>query len=171
MKIIIIGTLHANGTPHNELAKVLEKYKPDQLLVEITQKDIEEEKLTKYPDEMIFAYNWAKKTDTKVNGFDSKINVMKEKKTEKDNRKAIEESQKLRGKLTWKDMNKENNLQITFPSWKDLVDWRKWDAREEEMLANIKNHFNLEGIVLILTGASHLKYFEKHLKDAEFPFR
>ena len=86
-KIIIIGTLHSY-TPSNELKEILEKYKPNQLLVEITQENINKNNFKSYPEEMVFAYGWAIKNKIKVNGFDSTINVFMEGKTEEANQIA-----------------------------------------------------------------------------------
>lgn len=171
-KVIIIGTLHAGSTPNKELKKVLERYKPDKILVEIAQIDIKNKKIKTYPTEMQFTYNWAKKVKIKVNGFDSKINVFAKGKTEKDNQKAIREQEKILRKFTWKDMNKEKNLKlIDTPSAVALVDKKKAKKRETEMLNNIKKEILPEGKTVIVTGAGHLSFFEKRIKNAIFPFR
>ena len=77
-RIIIIGTLHAGMTSEKELKVILEKYNPYQILVEISQKDINNGAIDSYPSEMIFAYRWAKNRGKKINGFDAKINTLKE---------------------------------------------------------------------------------------------
>jgi len=88
--IIIISTLHAGITPNNELEEIFKKYKPDQILVEISQEDIEKNNLNSYPPEMIFTYQWAKSNGIKVAGFDSKINVFKDGVTSADNQELIQ---------------------------------------------------------------------------------
>ena len=171
-KVIIIGTVHAGSTPNKELKKVLEKYKPDKILVEIAQTDIRNKKIKSYPSEMQFTYNWAKKVKIKVNGFDSEINVFAKGKTEKDNQKAIKEQEKILRKFTWQDMNKEKNLKLLdIPSAMTLVDKKKAKKREIEMLKNVKKEILPKGKTVIVTGAGHLSFFKKHIKNAIFPFR
>jgi hypothetical protein len=171
-KIIIVGTLHAGLTLENELEEVLERYNPDQLLVEIAQVDIENGKLDSYPPEMVFAYNWAKKNKAKVNGFDSKIDVFRKGITEENNQKVIKEQKKLMKNLTWRDMNKSENLKkLDTASAIELIDPEKEEKREFEMLRNIQNLMLGMGTILIVTGCGHLDFFEKHIKNAIFPFR
>ena len=171
-KIIIIGTLHAGLTPENELQEVIEKFNPDQLLVEIAEEDIKNGKIDSYSPEMIFAYNWAKKCGIKVNGFDSKINVLKEGMTEKDNQLVIEEQKRIIKNFNWKDMNKLTNLRkLDTDSAKELTDPKKEAKRESELLENIKNAMISDGSIMIITGSGHLGFLGKHIKDAFFPFR
>lgn len=171
-KIIIIGTLHAGLTPENELKEILEKSNPDQLLVEIAKEDIKKGKLGFYPPEMVISYTWAKKNRIKVNGFDSKIDVLMKGISEEDNQRVIEEQKKLMGNFTWKDMNKtENFKKLNTDSAKKLVDPEKEEKREFEMLKDIKNSMLGTGTILIVTGCGHLNFFEKHIKNAIFPFR
>ena len=42
-KIYIIGTIH-NFIPENDLIQILERYSPDQVLVEITASDLKKKK-------------------------------------------------------------------------------------------------------------------------------
>lgn len=174
MKLIIIGTLHAGLTPHNELKEALEQYDIDQLLVEITAEDLAKGRLEKYPDEMIYAYRWAIKNNVRVDGFDSSINVLAEGMTDADNKKVIEEQQKIlesKG-YGWKDLNKKEITEIfNTKSVKKLIDRTKETQREKKMLQNIKSKLIPEGTIVILTGAGHLNFFEKHLKQAIFPYR
>ena len=171
-KIIIIGTLHAGLTPENELKEVLEKYNPNQLLIEIAEEDIKNREFYSYPLEMVFAYDWANKNKVKVNGFDLKIDVLRKGMKEEDNQKVIEEQKKLMNNFSWKDMNKAENLKkLDTDSAKNLVDSKKEEKREFEMLKNIKNSMIDNGKILIITGCGHLDFFEKHIINAVFPFR
>jgi len=170
-KIIVIGTLHGGITSGSELQKVLEEYNPDQLLVEIAQEDLDSNQLSSYPSEMIFASNWAKEKGIRLNGFDSKINVLKEGMTEADNQRVIEEQKALMGKLSWKDMNKASNYEkIETESAKALVDWEKEAERESEMARNAANSMIETGTVVILTGCGNLGLFRKQFKNAIFPY-
>ena len=169
-KLIVIGTIHGM-TPEAELNKVLEKYAPAQLLVEIAHDDLTKD-LSKYPVEMIYAYNWAKKKGIPVAGFDSKINELKEGLSLEYLKKVDSEEERLLKKFTWIDLNKEkNNKKTDTPLIKSIIDEKKARDREIEMLANIKKKLIAKGKILILTGCSHLAFFEEKLKDAQFPFR
>jgi len=171
-KIIIIGTLHAELTPEDELREVLEKYSPDQLLLEIAEEDVKNKKIDSYPPEMIFAFNWAKNNKVRLNGFDSKIDSLNKGLTKEDEEKAIQEQKAVMKNFTWRDMNKLENLKKLYTdSVENLIDWRKEEKRELEMLNNIKSSMIQEGVILILTGCGHLAYFERRIKDAIFPFR
>lgn len=171
-KIIIIGTLHAGLTPNLELKQVLGKYKPNRLLVEIAQEDIDAGTVDSYPPEMVFAYEWAISNSIKVYGFDCKMNIFLEGKNQTDNQVVILDQKKVMGKLTWKDMNKENNLKLLhLSSEKELINKRKEKEREMEMLKNIKNKLESSGTTLIITGCGHLKFFEENFHKAVFPLR
>lgn len=171
-KIIIIGTLHSGLTPEDELKEVLERYNPDQLLIEIAEEDIKNGKFDFYPPEMIFAYNWAKKNKVKVNGFDSKMDVLRKGMTEEDNQKVIEEQKKVMNNFTWKDMNKTETLKkLDTDSAKNLIDHKKEEKREFELLKNIKDSMIENGKILIITGCGHLDFFEEDIRNAFFPFR
>jgi hypothetical protein len=56
-------------------------------------------------------------------------------------------------------------------SVKKTIDWKKWKEREIEMLKNVKKRISLRGKTIIVTGCGHLSFFEKHIKNATFPFR
>lgn len=167
--IIVIGTLHAGLTPNEELEKIFTEYKPTQILVEISQDDINSDNLNKYPPEMIFTYEWAITNNVKVNGFDSKINVFKEGLTENDNLDLIEEQKKLIKKYSWKDFNKSENKKLL--DIDNITDPVKEKKREQEILKNINKAIDENGSILIITGCGHLDFLEQNLKNAIFPFR
>jgi hypothetical protein len=171
-KIVIIGTLHGGLTPESELFDVLEKFKPVNLLVEIAQEDIDNGEIRSYPPEMIFAYKWGVDNKVKVGGFDYKMNIFAEGKTQIDNQDVINKQKKAMDGFTWKDMNKDENMKILdVPSENDLVDKDKESEREKRMLENIERKLADDPIILIVTGCVHLKLFEENIKGAIFPFR
>lgn len=171
-KIIIIGTLHVGLTPKNELQELLDRFKPDQLLVELSNDDIINDKIGLYSDEMLFAYDWAKDNDVLVNGFDANISVLSAAKNEEDNNEVIEEQKKIIEKYSWKDFNKTSYLKLLNTEKEArLIDRKKWDLREEKMLENILENIIPEGMVLIVTGSGHIPFFEKNIKDAIFPLK
>lgn len=74
--------------------------------------------------------------------------------------------------LTWKDMNKSNNLKtLNTDSAKKLVAPEKEAKRESEMLENIKKAMIHNGTILIITGCGHLDFLRRHVKDALSPFK
>lgn len=171
-KMIFVGTLHANMTPKKELAEILKSYKPDQLLVEIQQKDLEKRNLANYPDEMVFAADWGKRNGIPVYGFDSPISELAEGKTEEDNEELIKNTEQIVLRHNWKDFNKDKYQELlSTPEEEELIDDAKALQREQEMLKNILENAADKGVVIILTGSYHLKFFEKELPKALFPFR
>lgn len=171
-KIIVIGTLHADLTPNNELKEVLEKLKPDQLFVEIANVDIDKNNLSSYPPEMIFSLEWAKHNNVSVMGFDSKINIFRNGVVPEDNQALIDKQKKMIKKLSWKDFNRKGNEKILDVEGLDgVVDQEKEKMRELEMLKNIQDNIIDSGVVVIITGIAHLSFFERNVKDAIFHFR
>lgn len=88
-----------------------------------------------------------------------------------DNLKAIKDSKLLLNNLSWKEMNREQNLKILETINKRLVDPIKEQKRNFQMIKNIKKKMIQNGKILIVTGCGNLKYFEKHIKEAIYPFR
>ena len=136
--IIIVGTLHEGLTPTDELQEILEDIDPDQLLVEIAKEDLQNEILGKYPEEMVYAYKWAKKNNVQVNGFDSSINILKRGTTKEDEERVVKGVKKLLKGYTWKDMNKGECQKMIGQLIVGLIDPLKRKKRQQEMLQNIK---------------------------------
>ncbi len=171
-KIYIIGTLHGNCTPKNELEDILENLQPNQLMIEISQKDIENKNFKNYPDEMVFGYNWAQKNKILVFGFDSDISELAKGKTDQDNQTVMDLQKEIIDKYDWKDFNKEEYLKLLdVPGAKKLVDKERAKQREQEMLKNIQRNLASEGTIAILTGCGHLDFFEKEIPEAIFPLK
>jgi hypothetical protein len=59
-QIIIVGTIHLNWTPANELKEILNEFKPDKLFIELSPEEAQnrnrEESIR---DKMFVAYDWA----------------------------------------------------------------------------------------------------------------
>ena len=170
--IIFIGTLHAGLTPFGELQETLEYYKPEQLLVEISQSDIENNNLKTCPDEMRFALLWAIKNSIPVFGFDVSFSVLVKGKTEKDNLLVIKEQKKVMERYSWKEANTSRvSKDLNIPQLRVLVDQKKESEREQKMLENIRNVMFSNKRIVVLTGVGHLHFFEQYFPDALFPFR
>lgn len=169
-KIYIIGTLHGGCTPENELEEILTNLKPDQLMVEIQQKDIDGKNFNDYPNEMVFGYKWAKDQNIPVYGIDTDISDIAEGKTDEDNQKVMDMQIKIINQHNWKDFNKKGYVKLLdVPGELELVDKEKADLREREMLENILENVISKGTVVVLTGAGHLAFFGKELPEAIFP--
>jgi pheromone shutdown protein TraB len=178
--IIIIGTLHADFVSKNEIEDILDTYKPRQVLVELTEKEVKDPASAFMPrKEMFYAIEWCRQHDVAWDFFDEDINVLadgvngKEEGFEKISQKFGEELKQH----TWKDLN-----QATF--WTDDSQLRKIEKeldvymseergsqREAEMIKNIQEKLIKAGTVVVFTGLGHLSLFEKEFPEAEFPFR
>ena len=181
-KIYIIGTIH-NFIPENDLIQILERYSPDQVLVEITASDLKKKNFKNYSKEFKDAYRWCKKNKVKVNGFDywqkgwlQSKDMSKSEKIEyiKIEKKLV----KIVKRYGWKKFNKkkyEKLLDKYIGKAKKSIPYIKeayeiLPIRQKKMLANVKKRMLKKGTIIILTGAGHLDFFEKNLK-AEFPYR
>ena len=171
-KLFFIGTLHAGITPNKELAQILKTLKPDQLLVEIHQKDVVNNYLKNYPVEMVFALRWAKRNKIQVKGFAHHIDMLAKGKTQKDNLVVIQEQKKVIKKYFWHDFNKEKYTKLlNTKNFKPLIDQKAWKQCEEAMARNIKKYQSKKGVSVVLCGVGHLSFFEKKFKQAIFPLR
>ncbi|MEK6842232.1 MAG: hypothetical protein AABX84_00290, partial [Nanoarchaeota archaeon] len=76
-------------------------------------------------------------------------------------------------KYSWKEWNKRkyDKEKESDKLTKELIDLKKMKIRQNKMLSNIKKMVIKNGKILILTGSYHLKFFEKKLNNAIFPFR
>jgi len=113
--VYFIGTLHGGLTDHRQLQDVLEEYQPDQLLVEIIDDDLGNEAIKKYPDEMQFAYNWAKNNDITCRGFDVDIDVRKSGVSKEDEDRVIAEEDEILDGYSWKDANRSEITALLKP--------------------------------------------------------
>ncbi|MGV8150465.1 MAG: hypothetical protein ACP5NV_01930 [Candidatus Woesearchaeota archaeon] len=170
-RIIIIGTLHAGLTPKKELEELLTKQKPSALFVEIHNSDIISSNLRTYPSEMVYALKWGFRNNIPVMGFDSRIKTLRRGLTEKDNLKAISDSKNAIGRRTWKDMNNKENLKILDRINGRIIDPDKNKKRNREMLDIIKSALPKKGNIVIVTGCSHLDYFNNNIKDSKILLR
>jgi len=173
-EIYIIGTEH-DMLPRrkNEFQSLLKTLNPDQILVEIVQKDLKSGKTGKYPKEMVFAAKWGNKNKKVVMGFDAPIEIARKDNTKQRYIDVLNKVRKLVKGLSWEDINRKSYPHKTEVSRliMELIDKKKHDAREKQMLKNVRKMTLKDGKILILTGAMHLDFFEKHIKGAIFPLR
>ncbi len=171
--ILLIGTLHKNLTPNDELRDLLEEIKPTQLFVELPEinsnKRHEAENVS---TEMNFAYQWARKHNIPAVSYDTEEVTLEDSvDTTSARYKDLSEMELEEARqLGWRGSNRKLPT-----AWHQLmseyIDIEKWDARERHMLENIKKNLASSGTVLILTGAAHLDFFEKSLPNAVLPLR
>jgi len=170
-KLIILGTIHGRIS-RKEIERILNNLNPDQILIEMINKDVKSKNFKEYPTEMKFAYGWAKDHNKKVYGFDDGTFPYKNKTmlTEKDHERIEKLNSYLKGK-DWKELNKAKYFK---EFWRVLGEDpipKGQRPRQKNMLKNIKKFGVREGKIVIFTGVSHLDFFEKNLPGAKFPFK
>lgn len=177
-EIIVVGTIHLNWTPKEEIEDVLAELKPDQLLVELSPNELKRSRHESIRDEMFFAYDWAKNNNIPVAVFDIEQSGLKEGVTGKEP-EFIEHEMKsmdLLKNYSWKDLNKIEPWQISeIASLEKEIEEKYFDKekskqREFQMLKNIKEKL-IDGRNVVVTGAGHLTFFKEHLPEAKLPFR
>jgi len=178
-KIYIIGTIHG-FIPKKDVIEILEKYNPEQVMIEVTASDLKNKKFKNYGKEFKDAYEWCKKNRKKVIGFDYWQKNWKDSRHLNKNEKKeldviIKDASKFVKRHGWKNFNKKKYRRLfnivdkrLYKILPDQYDYLK--IRQKKMLANIKKRMIRQGVFIILTGTGHLDFFQKHLK-AEFPFR
>lgn len=178
-EVVIIGTIHLNWTPKEELWEVLNYINPDQVLVELSDEELNIRPRTdSIRDEMFSAYDWAIKNNRLVNFFDIEDSPLKNGITGKEPEFIEHElrSKELLKNYSWKDLNKAEPWKISeVKEIEDKIvekyfDLTKSKEREQKMLANILSKL-IDGTNVIVTGAGHLSFFERELPNAVIPFR
>lgn len=178
-KVIIIGTIHLNWTPREELWEVLNNINPDQVLVELSGEELNmRPRSDSIRDEIFSAYDWAIQNNKLVNYFDTEDSPLKDGVTGKEPEFLEHElkSKELLKNYSWKDLNKTEPWRISeVKELEDKItekyfDMKKSKEREQKMLGNILNKL-IEGTNVVITGAGHLSFFEKEIPDAILPFR
>ena len=179
MKVVIIGTIHLNWTPKDELWEVLSDINPDQVLVELSEEELNlRPRSDSIRDEMFAAYDWAIQHKKLVNYFDTEDSPLKDGVTGKED-EFLEHELKCKELLknySWKDLNKLEPWKISeVQELEDKIttkyfDIKKSQGREQKMLKEIRAKL-IEGTNVIVTGAGHLSFFEKEIPDAQLPFR
>lgn len=168
-ELIFIGTLHCGFTNNDELKKIILYNDPDYIFVEIFEQDIQNKKITSYPEEMIFVVQFADENNIPCKGFDSKTKVMKDNLSEQDELILISKQKEIIDMYDWKEFNNpELNQQLSNLD-DEFIDAKKWNQREIEMKFNIEKNIPSDGTVLIITGSGHIPFFKKQFPDAKFP--
>jgi pheromone shutdown protein TraB len=158
----------------NEFRRIIEKINPNQILVEIDREiNLKSSQIKKYPKEMIFSYNWAVKNNKQVDVFDTnRYKQIKKTATKKDLDEATKIFLKMFKNYDWKQMNQRlPSIEEYRKIERKVLNLREVNARRKVMLSNIRRLSIKKGSILIVTGASHLDFFEKNIKGAIFPFR
>jgi len=172
----VIGTIHSGHTDKKELADVLEDIDPDQVLIELpegfSKASVREREVV--PDEMLFAYDWTRENGVSRACFDVDSGIIEDYFSEDysedsdEYQEFLDFQDKIIENHNWKDFNKDENLDLLDHPLEDtLFDKAVLKQREKDMLINIKEKIISEGDVAIVTGASHLQFFQKHLENAQ----
>lgn len=169
-QLIFIGTLHLGFTPLTELKELLLTHKPNMLLVEIQQQDLNTDNISTYPEEMQFCVNYAKEHAINCKGFDCSINIEYKKVQKEDQERLLQEQTKIIQQHNWKTFNKEEYGDILKTlSWNKVININKWNEREEHMNKNIQEIIKQQnGTIVIVTGSGHIPYFRKQFPKARF---
>lgn len=175
MQIFVIGTLHLGLTPLDELKEVLEDISPDQILIELPRGTHG----VGGPDEMVYAKQWARDNGINVDFFDADISVLKDSILENnaEYKELIKRQVQLLQGISWKDANKKATFtegelaKIDKELMTKVFDVEKWNRREDEMLKNVVELMQKDGVVAILTGAGHLDFFENSPLETKLPLR
>lgn len=172
--ILVIGTVHTMMPEHQqELENILRVINPDQIFTEVSEEDLQKENFKDYPQEMVYAYHWARKMGKRVNGFDapSFLDISDSTVSEDMKRQLGREAGHLIAVVNWKYFNKtDTELYKRLSLFTErIIDKEKHKERQEIMLQNIQKHMIPQGKILILTGSFHLPFFQKKLKNALFP--
>lgn len=168
-QVYIIGTIH-NQVLRKEINNILDKLNPNQILLEIVNSHLNSNKISKYPAEMRLAYEWAKKHNKNVKGFEVKS-------SRKDNLtnqeiKIVKKVNEYVASKDWKYFNKKRHMDQIEKLLRPLPLLTREDkSRQKRMLKNIRKHMIRNGRIVIITGIGHLNFFEKHIPEAKFPFR
>jgi hypothetical protein len=166
-KIYLIGTLHAGWTPARELTEVLGRLQPTQILVELKNSAVRRKTKPAGPPEMIAALKWARAHRIAVAGFDAKYGVLKKGATRRDHLDALRSQEYWIRRSSWKAFSQLSNLKkLETPEFEALVDRERFRERQRRMLKNIRARMHSMGIVVIVTGCSHLPFLRRTIKGA-----
>ncbi len=177
LSIYLVGTLHGGLTPHTELQTILEELKPQQVFVELTDKEVLSlvEGKSLFRDEMVFIYNWARKYGVEVVNYDIENDILKPgvNGSEPEFRRLVGEQKKILDQFSWKDLNKSENWDISedfqeldVQLHKLFLDKDKGVIREQGMFERINKSILEEGIVVVFCGTGHLQFFKENLADS-----
>lgn len=177
-EVLVIGTIHLNWTPKDELEEALRNLRPDKLHVELSPEELNKPREDSIRDEMFVAYDWAARNNIPVSVFDIDEDILKDGVTGKESEFMAHElkEKELLKNYTWKDLNSAKPWQepVIAALEKEIVkkyfNKEKSELREHKMLKNVKDGL-IEGRNVIVTGAGHLNFFEREIPSAELPFR
>ena len=166
-ELLFVGTIHEGITPAAELVEVVGSLKPDMVLVEVVQEDIDSSETKNYPPEMQAVHAWAVNNELPVYGFDSSINIMRSEVDEEQMEADLETVKQYFRKLGWKQANRNQRPPVDF--FARYCDLSLFAKRQEEMARNIQRVAH--GRAVVVTGAAHLGFFAEVFPSAHFPLR
>lgn len=177
-KISIIGTIHLNWTPAEELMAALDELKPEKLFIELSEDELVANRDDSIRDEMFAAYDWAISNNVPYLAFDIEHSGLKDGVTGKESEFVAHEMKckELLNDYSWKDLNRTEPWEISEVAALEkeiedkYFDIAKSREREMRMLENISKEL-VDGHNVIVTGAGHLTFFKRELPAAHLVFR
>ena len=170
-----MGGLYVVGTTKSRkslgyVMQVLEKFNPGQVFLETSNHDLQKGNYHRLSLDFLVAYNWAKRNNKSICGFDSEIDGQLEIFKGKCKKTLIqmtlfceyEESCELNKTKYDKSFKYLESL---------LYDTDVLNKRREEMISRIRGNRSDGMTSLVLVSVEHLHYFAKKMKEAQFPYR
>lgn len=177
-KVIILGTIHLGFTPKDELIKEIEKYKPDQLLIELTEKEVKEGQENSIRDEMFYVHEFASSSAIPYVLFDTDEDTLKDgiTGTEPDFLLMEEKVKQVLVGSDWKELNEAHPwLQKDIKEIEDRIvttyfDTNRMKMREIKIAQNIRENL-IEGTNVVITGCGHITHLLQDLPGSVAPLR
>jgi len=176
--VVILGTIHLNWTPKEELVEEIAKYSPDKIFIELTKKEVEEGKDNSIRDEMFNVLEYAKLNGVNYFLFDTDRDTFKAGVTGKEPgfNEYENKVKKLLSNYNWKDLNKQEPwLEPKVNALEEYLkntyfDIEEMNKREEELVANITSNL-VEGVNVVVTGAGHINTYLEKIPNSIAPLR
>lgn len=177
-EVIIIGTIHLNWTPKEELIAEIKKYNPSQVFIELTDKEVEGGRENSIRDEMFSVLEWVRDQGIPYILFDTDLDTLKPGVTGKE-REFLDYELKVKGMLkghNWKSLNNISPWKVKEVD--DLeeflinkfYDRKRMEERNSILEENIKSSL-IDGTNMVVTGAGHLSDLLKSLPNSKAPLR
>ncbi len=164
--LYIIGTTH---NPADDVITVLQAMRPERLLLEMIDEEVQRGTVREQLPEMVNAYGWAKTTGVSVRGFDARIDILNPNVTEEDLQWVERRFQKYREK-DFRELNDRIYDSVWAGIAKKVLDLDALGRRQRQMAENIGRE-RVSGTNLVLCGVGNLAELERLIPDARFPFR
>lgn len=177
-KVILLGTVHGDFTPRKELIKEVEKHKPDQLFIELTQQEVSNGKEESIRKEMFYVLEYAIENKIPYILFDIDESCFKDEISENEIEQASDWGEILEyfNKFSWQELN--NRAPNEIKKIKELkeedidkyFDRAKIKSRESKIEKNIITEL-IDGTNVVVTGNAHLTHMLSGIPNSFAPLR